>query len=95
MFVVLVEFEIKAGHEQGFKHQVLEQAVDSLSKETACQVFDVCSYPGRPASFLLYEVYDDEASFQVHLDSDHFKSFDAEVSGWVLSKAVSLLSRLN
>jgi quinol monooxygenase YgiN len=36
-----------------------------------CRQFDVCRDPLDPALFFLYELYDDEAAIQAHLDSPH------------------------
>ena len=95
VFVVLVEFEIRSGYEAVFRDRVLRQAADSLALEPGCQVFDVCVDAGKPDRFLLYEIYDDEASFGEHLESRHFKAFDTEVSEWIETKNVSTFGRLN
>ncbi len=42
----------------------------------------------HPERCFLYEKYDDRAAFDRHLASAHFKSFDATVAPWVVSKDV-------
>lgn len=43
--------------------------------------------PGpRPGEVVLYELYDDAAAFRAHLDSGHFKAFDAAVGDMVIAK---------
>jgi quinol monooxygenase YgiN len=83
MFAVVVEFTLHPGHAEAFRERVLRQARDSLELEAECEVFDVCIDPGREDFVLLYEVYQDEAAFEAHLESAHFADFNATVSPWI------------
>ena len=87
MYLVAVTFRIRPAHADDFLTRVQQQAADSLT-ESGCQRFDVWQSPTDPATVFLYEIYDDRAAFDVHLDSEHFKAFDAEVSSWIADKAV-------
>lgn len=87
MYLVAVTFEIAPTHAAEFSARVARQAEDSLTEE-GCHRFDVWVDPGNPARVFLYEIYTDRAAFDVHLASDHFKAFDAEVSGWIIDKMV-------
>ncbi len=93
MYVVLVEFSVHKEKHLDFLQRVRQQARDSLALEAACQVFDVCHDPHDDSRVVLYEVYDNEAAFKLHLQSDHFKAFDADVRDWIVNKVVSLLQR--
>ena len=42
----------------------------------------------------LYEFYEDEAAFQTHLASDHFKSFDSRAARMVERKDVRIFSKV-
>ena len=94
MFVVIVEFDLRARHVRAFRERVRQQAADSLELEPDCHVFDVCIDPDREDSVLLYEVYSDRAAFDAHLASAHFKAFDAAVKLWFDDKRVSFLERI-
>lgn len=94
MFVVLVEFEVRPERVSDFRRRVCQQASDSLEKEAGCRLFDVCIDPENAACVVLYEIYDDRAAFDLHLDSEHFKAFDGEVGDWVASKQVRTLQLL-
>jgi quinol monooxygenase YgiN len=94
MFVVTVIFELHAGRTEEFKPAMLAQARNSLEAEADCLHFDVCQNPEQPDEFFLYEIYRDRAAFDAHLDSDHFKSFDATVAPMVASKAVKFYETL-
>ena len=88
MFVVTVHFEVCPEHRQSFCEAVLQQAQNSLAGEPGCHVFDVCVDPDNNFSFYLYERYKNSAAFEAHLDSKHFKRFDARVTPWVTTKTV-------
>ena len=94
MYVVLVEFTARPGHEDDFRRRVRQQAADSLKNEDGCHVFDVCADPERADRIVLYEVYTDSAAFDAHVASDHFKDFDGAVRPWVADKSVRILERL-
>jgi len=89
MYVVTVTFVTVPEHRDAFAEAMNIQAENSLEREPACLRFDICRNPDDPDTTFLYEIYEDEAAFQVHLASDHFKEFDALVADWVESKTVN------
>ena len=93
-YVVVVEFTAGPGQEAEFTRLLLANAEASRTQEPGCRVFDVCIRPGEPGRLFLYELYDDEAAFQAHLASAHFKAFDQAVAGIVASKVVQVMQRL-
>lgn len=94
MYVVIVEFTARDKHFENFLLRVRQQAKDSLELESGCRVFDVCIDPARDNFVFLYEVYSNREAFRAHLESAHFKDFDATVKDWIDDKKVSLLERL-
>ena len=94
MFVVTVTFEIKPGHEAGFLARVTRQAEDSLAREPDCLQFDVCRPAANQGTVFLYEVYSDEAAFQAHIETDHFKDFNQTVESWVAEKHLQTWQRV-
>ena len=88
MYVVTVKFDIRAGQIGPFMKAMKQQAGNSLRLEPGCRVFDVCVDPSAENRVFLYEKYTDQNAFQAHLDSDHFKDFDAQVKPWVVDKQV-------
>lgn len=88
MFVVVVFFEAKAAHVAEFHRAIVANARASVADEPGCRQFDVAQDPNDPAQFFLYEIYDDEAAFKAHIQTTHFKSFDAMSAPWVASKKV-------
>jgi quinol monooxygenase YgiN len=90
VYVVTVEFTIKAGHAAEFLPAMIENARASREHEPGCRQFDVCVAPDNENAVFLYELYDDRAAFDAHLASAHFRVFDARVAPWVESKSVRI-----
>lgn len=86
MFVVTVRFTVTLGCESRFLQRVIRQAQDSLAGEAGCRRFDVCRSERDPSQIFLYEIYDDAAAFADHLQSPHFRAFEAGTRAWVAGK---------
>ena len=87
MLVVTVTFEIAPGRMPAFLPLMRAQAQTSLEREPGCHHFDVC-VTDDDRSVFLYEIYRDKAAFEAHLQSAHFKTFDASVSSLIQKKEV-------
>lgn len=94
MYTVIVEFRIQPAHVQAFHQAIVENARQSVETEVGCHQFDVCCDPADPSQFFLYELYDDEAAFKIHLQSAHFIAMNALTSPWVDSKTVKIMLRV-
>lgn len=88
MLIIVVRFTVKPEFLDKFKVRMAQQARESFEREPACHRFDIASDPGDPHQILLYEIYSDEAAFNTHLASAHFKAFNTETAEWISSKAV-------
>lgn len=88
MYVVLVEFRLHPGSAEAFMPLIRKQARTSLERESGCHRFDICVDAENAENVLLYEVYDDRAAFDVHLESPHFIEFDRAVASLVAEKSV-------
>ena len=93
MFVVTVKFTLAEGAAEAFMPLMHAQAKNSMALEPDCHHFDVCAVPDNPRTVFLYELYSDEAAFKVHLASDHFIKFDADVADLVADKQVACYHR--
>ena len=91
--VILVEFDLHPGREPEFRRLVLENAAASLRDEPGCRRFDVLTPEGGPGNrIVLYEIYDDAAAFEAHLDTPHFAAFDEATAPLVARKTVHRLA---
>ena len=88
MQALVVEFQIHPAWVEAFAAAIIENARASRETEPGCRQFDVCRDPANPGLFYLYELYDDEASVQAHLQSAHFLQMNALTASWVKDKKV-------
>lgn len=71
MLVVTVNFKAKSDKVEEFREAILYQAKSSRENEAGCRQFDVVQSSEDPTQFFVYEIYDDEAAFEIHKDSPH------------------------
>ncbi|MEP3275968.1 MAG: putative quinol monooxygenase [Stappiaceae bacterium] len=90
MYAVIVTFVTKPEATERFHKRMIKQAQESLANEEGCLTFDVWTAKEAPATIFLYEIYADRAAFDEHVETAHFKSFDADVKGMVVNKTVLL-----
>jgi len=88
MFVVVVFLEAERGRQDALRHALLQHALNSLEREAGCQRYDVCLDPVEASAFLLYEVFADEAAYQVHRELPHYAEFRLLTDPWVRSRRV-------
>lgn len=74
--VIIVEFRARPDRVDDFARLLERHSRISLEEE-GCLVFDVNRDPADPQSFVLYEVYRDEAAHQAHRQTEHFQRFFA------------------
>jgi quinol monooxygenase YgiN len=73
-YVVIATWVAREGEETDVARILRENATASEA-EPGCQEFRIYRDKSEPRTFVLYEVYDDEAAFQVHRESEHFKTY--------------------
>ncbi len=69
-----------------------QNARTSLATEPGCRQFDVCEGDAADGVIFLYEVYDSQDDFKVHLAAPHFVQFNAQTAAWVIDKEVQVFS---
>ena len=74
-FVLIVHIEIQQGAVERFMPLALENARSSRESEPGCRQFDVLVDPQDPVKVVFYEVYDDEAAFERHQKTPHFRKY--------------------
>jgi (4S)-4-hydroxy-5-phosphonooxypentane-2,3-dione isomerase len=87
-YVVTVEFDIDPAQLAAFMPLMSESAKASLRDEKGCRHFDVCRPRDVPNRVFLCEIYDDEAAFQAHLQTDHFKAFAAATKDMITARKI-------
>lgn len=89
--VILVEFVIKPGFVPSFTKLIRANAKASVEREPGCRRFDVLLGPDDPRRFVLYEIYDDDAAFEQHRQTRHFKVFTKASEGQIEQRLVRRL----
>ncbi len=87
-YVVTVDFKLMPGAMDEFRRLIEENASTSCRDEKGCRRFDVLAPKGEADRILLYEIYDDRASFEAHLGTGHFARFNRESAALVIDKRV-------
>lgn len=77
-FVLAVGLVVKPDQVDRFMSMVLDNAKAARETEPGCRQFDVLVDPKDRTRVMLYEVYEDEAAFQSHQQTPHFKRYIAE-----------------
>lgn len=93
-YVIIAEFALKPESRDRFLELVRENAKESLHNEKGCRRFDVCVPRDGSAQVFLYEIYDDEAAFDAHIATGHFKAFTAAATGMVENRRILRLELL-
>lgn len=94
MFAVCVNLTLKPGKAPDFLPLMFENARMSLRDEPGCHQFDVATDSQNPEMVFLYELYSDNAAFDAHLTSAHFRAFDTATVDLVAEKTVRTWDRV-
>ncbi|SAK57428.1 putative quinol monooxygenase [Caballeronia ptereochthonis] len=74
-FVVIAEFEVKPECLSDFLALARDDAQHSLADESGCRQFDIVRVEDTTPRVVFYEVYDDRAAFDAHLQTPHLSRF--------------------
>jgi len=85
MFVNAVDLDIVPAEREKFLVAITENGKAAVT-EPGCRRFDILNLNSDPNHFLLYEVYDNEAAFQAHRATDHFKKYMATTGSMVAKR---------
>lgn len=85
MFVNAVDLDIVPAERENFLAAIKENGAAS-AKEPGCRRFDILNLASDPNHFFLYEVYDNEAAFKAHRETEHFKKYAAAVGKMVAKR---------
>jgi quinol monooxygenase YgiN len=72
-YTVLATWRAREGEEDACR-AILETMTPLTRAEPGCRDYVALAQKDDPRTFVLYEVYDDEAAFQAHRETEHFKT---------------------
>lgn len=85
MYTVFVELEILPGTHDVFVQGIHANASATLNDEPGCIRFDVHHDLARPSKFYFYEIYTDQAAFEIdHRAAPHYAAWRTVVAECVV-----------
>ena len=84
--VLAVALKIKADSVDKFMAEALKNGKAARETEPGCKQFDIVVDPDDRTKAMLYEVYADEAAFEAHQQTPHFKHFIANALQYLESR---------
>lgn len=94
LFVLIAELQVKPEAVEKFIPLILSNANTSVHSERGCMQFDVTQDSEDPTKFALYEVYADQASFDLHGQMPHVKDFFAKAKDMIVGRSAKRATRL-
>jgi quinol monooxygenase YgiN len=94
MYVNAVDLDIVPAERENYMAAIKENGA-AAAKEPGCRRFDILNLASDPNHFFLYEVYDNEAAFKAHRETEHFKKYMAATGNMVakrLSRTMSVMA---
>jgi len=79
MYILMVRLKAKQDHINDFIKASIADATGSVLNEPGCRRFDIIQDETDPTLFAFNEVYNDEAAFEHHKTTPHFKQWDTAV----------------
>jgi len=92
-FVLLVEFDVKPELIESFMPLIDINARASVENEPGCFQFDVMQAIDEPNKIILYEVYENEKAFKVHMEMAHTQTFLTAAKPMIQAQRVLRLDR--
>ena len=86
MFAIFATLRIGLQHVEEFQDASFGDAEGSVRDEPGCFRFDILQNSTERTLFHLYEVYEDEAAFESHKKTPHFKQWFTQVQPWFEGK---------
>jgi autoinducer 2-degrading protein len=92
-FVLAVKLKVKRDSIDKFMAAVQENGKAARETEPGCKTFDILVDAKDPTSMMLYEVYTNEAAFEAHQQTPHFKKYLDTALQWLDSRERQVFRR--
>ncbi|WP_369989624.1 putative quinol monooxygenase [Pseudomonas xanthosomatis] len=73
MYSLFIKTRVKPGSADAFLTAIQANAAASVATEPGCLVFDVSQDREDPDVIYLYEIYQDDAAYEAHTHTAHFR----------------------
>lgn len=84
--VLFVELKTAPGQRDNFLARARQHRDNVLKNEPACQRFDVSVPEDSDDAVRLYEVYDDDAAFDHHMNTPYMKQYREDTGDWIADR---------
>jgi len=84
--IIVAQLQIDPNHFATYLNLAKGHAARSLQLDPGCRQFDVMVADDPKNMLVLYEVYDDEASFQGHANAPRMAEYRAATKGMVVDR---------
>jgi (4S)-4-hydroxy-5-phosphonooxypentane-2,3-dione isomerase len=95
LFVLIAELQVKPEAVEKFIPLIMANANTSVHVEKGCMQFDVTQQIDDPTKFSLYEIYSDQAAFELHSKTPHYQDFAAKTKDMIVGRSAKRLTRLS
>lgn len=95
LFVLIAELQVKPDSVEKFIPLIMANANTSVHVEKGCMQFDVTQQIDDPTKFSLYEIYSDQAAFELHSKTPHYQDFAAKTKDMIVGRNAKRLTRLS
>ncbi len=87
--VLFVEIDTVPGQRDAFLARVREHRANVQNNEPGCQCFDISVPDDGEDKVRLYEVYADQAAFDLHMETEHMKQYRADTGPMVANRQLT------
>ena len=83
--VHIAELEIDPGQLPAYRNALKKEIATSIRVEPGVLSLYAVSVKDQPSQVIIFETYKDQAAYESHLQTPHFKKYKAETQGMVKS----------
>jgi autoinducer 2-degrading protein len=93
LYINAVDLDIVPAERDNYLAAIKENSMAAI-QEPGCKQFDILVLASDPNHMFLYEVYENEAAFQAHRASEHFKKYAALTANMVAKRVARPMSAI-
>lgn len=86
---LFVEIELAPGTRDAFLARAHQHRANVLANEPGCERFDISVPEGTDDTIRLYEVYVDQAAFDLHMETDYMKAYREDTGSMVRERKLA------
>jgi autoinducer 2-degrading protein len=93
--VLVVEYVVKPEFRDAYLARVRQHRKNVLANEPGCRAFDILTTAEDPNKVLLYEVYEDQAAFDLHTQTPYMAEYRVDTEPMSARRVRNLCRRAN